>query len=452
MLAATATTAVACLSPKPTTLSTTLSGGGKEGEEITVTEGTGVKDTATLKGENASKATGTVKYAVYKDKECKELVTKAGEVTVKEGKVPPSEEEKLEAGAVYYWQAEYGGDSLDEASKSPCGKEILTVKAKTSLATTLSGGGKEGEEITISGGTGVKDTAILSGTNAAKATGTVDYAVYKDKECKELATKAGEGKVEGTKAASSEEKELEATAVYYWQAEYLGDSLHEKSTSPCGKEVLNVIAPTAICAAEPVVEEGVERCSAVYQLEAASMKKVKILNNILTVECDVSFLGTESNSESVVFAGKFSYSNCGGCEVTEENGPSTLEFSWRSYEEATVIGKGLLKVSCGETLSCSFSATGLEGSAVGALSAANKAGEISFVEQKIVTESGSLCPEEATVDLEMGLPSYHIVSGKLVKMRCLIGFINTFLNNPDNKYCTGFDFFPIGNYDLAWQF
>jgi hypothetical protein len=242
----TATAAVACLAPKPTTLSTSLSGGGKEGAEITVSEGSKVKDTATLSGENAGKATGTVKYAVYSDSKCEKLVAKAGEVTVKEGKVPASEEKELEAGAVYYWQAEYGGDSIDEASKSPCGKEVLTIKAKTTLSTTLSGGGKEGAEITVNEGTGVKDMATLSGTNAAKATGTVKYFAYKDKECKELAASAGEGSVEGTKAGGSEEKKLEAGAVYYWQATYGGDSLHEPSTSACGKEVLTVKAATSV--------------------------------------------------------------------------------------------------------------------------------------------------------------------------------------------------------------
>src|SRR5690349_9445917 len=194
VLAATAATAVACLSPKPTSLSTSLTGGGKEGAEITVSEGTGVKDTATLSGENAGKATGTVDYAVYSDSKCEKLVTKAGSVTVKEGKVPASEEEKLEAGAVYYWQATYLGDSIDEASKSPCGKEVLTVKAKVTLSTSLSGGGKEGEEITVAEGSKVKDTATLSGTKASSATGTVDYAAYKDSSCKELASEAGKGK------------------------------------------------------------------------------------------------------------------------------------------------------------------------------------------------------------------------------------------------------------------
>ncbi len=246
VFAATAASAVACIKPAPTSLSTSLSGGGNEGAEITVTEGAKVKDRATLSGENASKATGTVKYAVYKDKECKELATKAGEVTVKEGKVPDSEEKELKAGAVYYWQAEYGGDSLDEPSTSLCSKEVLTVKAKTTLATKLTGGGKEGEEITVAEGSKVKDTATLSGTSSSTATGTVKYAVYKDKECKELVTKAGDVSVSAGSVPNSEEKELEAGAVYYWQAEYGGDSLHEPSTSACSKEVLTVKAKTTL--------------------------------------------------------------------------------------------------------------------------------------------------------------------------------------------------------------
>jgi len=247
VLCAATATAVACSGGvASTSLKTSLSGGGKEGEEITVAEGTGVKDQATLSGENSGKATGTITYAVYSDKACKELVTKAGEVTVKEGKVPASEEKKLEATAVYYWQAVYSGDTNNAGSASTCGKEVLTVKATTTLKTTLSGGGKEGEEITVAEGSGVKDTATLSGTKSSSATGNVKYALYSDKECKTLVSKAGEGSVKEGKAAASEEKKPEAGAIYYWQAEYGGDSLHEASISTCGKEVLTVKATTTL--------------------------------------------------------------------------------------------------------------------------------------------------------------------------------------------------------------
>jgi lysophospholipase L1-like esterase len=232
--------------PTETTLSTSLSGEGKEGEAITVNEGSKVKDTATLSGANASKATGTVKYKVYADSSCKELVTSAGEVTVTSGSVPNSSEIELTAGAVYYWQAEYSGDSNNLSSVSVCSKEVLTVKAATTLSTSLSGGGKEGEAITVDEGTKVKDTATLSGTKSSTATGKAKYKVYSDSKCEKLVTEAGEVTVSEGKVPASEEKTLTAAAVYYWQAEYAGDSLHQASKSTCGKEVLTVKALVSI--------------------------------------------------------------------------------------------------------------------------------------------------------------------------------------------------------------
>lgn len=111
-----------------TTLSTKLSGEGKEGEALTVLDGSKVKDKATLSGKNASKATGKATYKIFSDKECKTLVTTAGEVTVSGESVPASAEEELEGGKTYYWQVHYGGDSNNAESTSPC-TEVLTVKA-----------------------------------------------------------------------------------------------------------------------------------------------------------------------------------------------------------------------------------------------------------------------------------------------------------------------------------
>jgi len=233
-----------------TTLSTSLVGEGKEGEAITVNEGAKVKDTATLSGTNASKATGTVIYKVYADSSCKELVTTAGEVTVTAGSVPASSEKELTAGALYYWQAEYGGDSLHQASISVCSKEVATVKAAVTLSTTLVGSGTEtdeaveGKEITVAADATVADTATLSGTNASKATGTVIYKVYADKECKELIDETGGVSVEAGKAPASEQLELEE-GTYHWRAFYGGDSLHQSGSSPCD-EVVTVLATTTL--------------------------------------------------------------------------------------------------------------------------------------------------------------------------------------------------------------
>jgi len=227
------------LSSTSTSLSTELSGGGKKGAEITVAEGSKVKDTATLSGENASKAGGTLTYKVYSDSKCKELASEAGKVTVKEGKVPDSEEKELEAGKEYFWLAEYAGDEMNKASTSTCSKEVETVKANTSLSTKLSGGGKEGEEITVAEGSKVKDQATLSGTKSAAAGGTITYRVYSDSKCEKLVANAGEGEVKEGKAPASNGVALSA-GTYYWRALYYGEDLYEGSAGVCGAEVATV--------------------------------------------------------------------------------------------------------------------------------------------------------------------------------------------------------------------
>lgn len=280
-LAMMAVTATACEGgggggPELTTLATKLSGESKESEELTVLEGAKVKDKATLSGKNASKATGKVTYKVYSDKECKTLVTAAGEVTVSGESVPASSEEELEGGKTYYWQAHYGGDTKNAESTSPC-TEVLNVKAKTSLSTELSGAGSEGEEITILEGSKTEDKATLSGTNSSTAGGKALYKVYSDKECKTLVTEAGEVTVTSGSIPASNEEELKGVGTYYWQTTYKGDGLHQESKSSCGGAVQNVVActfpycertitpgvklnlPLGTCTASPIMLQGTEK-------------------------------------------------------------------------------------------------------------------------------------------------------------------------------------------------
>jgi hypothetical protein len=252
------TTALGPGSPTETSLTTSLSGEEKSGETITVNEGAKVKDQATLSGTNASKATGTVTYSVYSDSKCEKLVTKAGEVSVSEGKAGASEEKELEAGATYYWQAVYSGDAKNLGSSSTCGKEVLNVKAKMSISTLLSGEEQSGTEIIVKNETPVTDGATLSGTNSSKATGTVTYSVYSDSKCEKLVTKAGEVSVSEGKAPASSE-ELFSFGTYYWQAVYSGDSTHQGVTATCGGEVEFVTAETSLTTSlTSEVESGTE--------------------------------------------------------------------------------------------------------------------------------------------------------------------------------------------------
>ena len=381
--------ALACTSAAPTSLSTKLSGGGKEGEEITVSEGAGVKDQASLSGKNAEKATGSIEYIVYSDKECKTLVTKAGKSEFTGGKIPASEEKKLEAGAVYYWQAVYSGDSLDEKSTSPCGKEVLTVKAKTTVATILSGGGKEGEEITVSEGSKVKDTATLSGTKAATATGTVSYAAYSDKECKELASKAGTGKVEGTKVAASEEKELEAGAVYYWQAHYEGDSLHQESTSPC-TEKSTVKAATSISTSLSGESKSGE---AIIVLEGAGVKDKATLSgtNSATATGKVKFNAYKDSEckELAAEAGEASVSG-GSAESAEKTLTAGAVYYWQASYEGDSLHQASTS-SCTEKLTVK-AATSISTTLFGEAKEEEpiEGSEITITEGQLVADSATL--------------------------------------------------------------
>ena len=321
-------------------MSTKLSGEGKEGETITVLEGSKVKDKATLKGKNASSATGKVTYKVYSDKECKTLVKEAGVVTVSGESVPVSSEEELEGGASYYWQAHYSGDSKNAESTSEC-TEISTIKAKTSLSTKLSGESKEGEELTVLEGSKVEDKATLTGTKFSSASGKVVYKVYSDKECKTLVKEAGEVTVSSGSVPVSNEEELEGGKTYYWQASYSGDTLHQEMTSTCGTEVLNVnaTAPTWMECGE--LEEGAfENSACTKEKEAGSHewlgmaeKQEATMEGTLeiadekgpTIKCDESATG----SVGTQWEGEISSITFTACEVTATG----------SGESSCIIGK-----------------------------------------------------------------------------------------------------------------
>jgi hypothetical protein len=115
------------LTAASTTVTTSLSGGGQTGANITVAAGTAVHDSATLGGTNSPTAGGTVTYNVYSDNQCTVLVANGGTKTVTNGGVPDSVPVTLTAAGTYFWQATYSGDPKNNPSKSVCGAETETV-------------------------------------------------------------------------------------------------------------------------------------------------------------------------------------------------------------------------------------------------------------------------------------------------------------------------------------
>jgi hypothetical protein len=126
-----ATTTTTPTGGTPTAITSSLSGGGQQGGTVVVPWGTAVSDQATLSGPNAFNAGGTVDYLVYSltfsffhlapfaDSSWGgwwwEPIADGGQVTVSSGSVPASNAVTFGSG-VYFWQALYSGDSLNDPS------------------------------------------------------------------------------------------------------------------------------------------------------------------------------------------------------------------------------------------------------------------------------------------------------------------------------------------------
>jgi hypothetical protein len=136
--------------------------------------------------------------------------------------------------------ASVGQDAVQASFAGPNENTVVSNTATvnwttaTTLATSLSGGGKAGAKISVLAGTPVTDTATLSGANAASATGTVTYTVYSDAACTKVAASPGAKTVTGGVVPSSSAAALSAVGTYYWKAEYSGATTNAASVSACG--------------------------------------------------------------------------------------------------------------------------------------------------------------------------------------------------------------------------
>jgi hypothetical protein len=161
--------------------------------------------------------------------------------------------------ATYYWIAKYSplpGDKRNSPNSSPCGSETMTFgtpKAlpQPSITTVLSGAGQLGSHITVKEGTAVTDTAIVTSPEGQPVSGRVTYAAYANPLCsgQPIAAVGGGGATTGT-GPSTNAFTLEA-GTYYFQAFYSGSSLLKSASTPCGDEVLNVLARSPLVAKLP---------------------------------------------------------------------------------------------------------------------------------------------------------------------------------------------------------
>src|SRR6185437_5879683 len=178
--------------PASTTLTTSQTAGLAHGASITVPPGTaGESDEATITGDNAFMAAGTVTFALYSDPQC----TQASQVFTSTNRTAGNPQpfaladsdpvNTILAAGTYYWTAAYSGDSRNDPSSSPCGAETLTVesltpgKKPTTVSTSQTAGIAQGASVTVPFGTsGESDHATITGDNTFMAGGTVTFALY----------------------------------------------------------------------------------------------------------------------------------------------------------------------------------------------------------------------------------------------------------------------------------
>jgi hypothetical protein len=165
---------------------------------------------------------------------------------------------------------------------------------------------------------------------------------------------------------------------------------------------------TALCDTDPGT--GSEVCPSNHLLagvgqETLSSQTAKLLTSSGTVECDVDFTGLTvgTSGAPLKIKGFFSYSNCGGCTVTQETTTVTIEVLKLGHETADVTGEGEIHVVCAE-INCYYDGKGLKGVAKGPLLSAEVNGEVAISEQEVNEVKGTLCPGTAKLDLVITNP------------------------------------------------
>lgn len=225
----------------PTTVTTSLSANSTPltGSSPTVSAGTPVTDTVTLKG-GTSNITGPITISVYtglgpdvctSDNWYTSLVAAPttsgdGNYSATFDSLPPGN---------YEFQAQFAGNANNAPSTSTCGSEPLTIcKSVPAVTTSLSAG-----EITVLDT--VTDTASLTGATS-DAGGWITISVYTgngDEACDADAAFSQTVPVSGDGSYSATFGPLEIGS-YELQAYYTGDGSNSAATSPCGSEPLRV--------------------------------------------------------------------------------------------------------------------------------------------------------------------------------------------------------------------
>jgi hypothetical protein len=195
-----------------TTVTTSMSAGDNTATTISVPPNTVVTDSATLAGNNAPGATGTVHYTWYSDSNCNTAVSTGAELPITTpGTLPDSAPVALATGT-YYPVASYSGDAGNNSSASTCGAEVLTVASAAPTPTTLDVSAASGD---YADATAVSAVLTNSNTAAPISGKSVTLQLDHDESCT--------GTTDGTGTVSCQIAPGEAPGSYKLAGSFAGD-------------------------------------------------------------------------------------------------------------------------------------------------------------------------------------------------------------------------------------
>jgi len=204
---------------------------------------------------NATRDTGgTVTYYVYRNDSCSStgLVATLGTVKLTDGAVPNSPNWTAGPAGTYYFVAAYSGDASDDASRSACDSNPITViPDATAITVQLS-------STTSSIGGEIHATASITGTYISAA-GTVTYDVYNNDAC---ATGSGLVATLGPLTETSDvvpnspNWTAGPAGTYYFVAAYSGDASDKAAVSGCAAAPITVSSSSSQVASTPSANPG----------------------------------------------------------------------------------------------------------------------------------------------------------------------------------------------------
>jgi hypothetical protein len=205
---------------------------------------------------NATRATvGTVTYLIYNNDTCSSsgLTATLGSVKVANGAVPNSPNwTAVGPAGTYYFVAAYSGDANNDASRSGCNSDPLTVgPGATTVTVQLSA------TATTFGGE-IQASATVVGTDLATV-GTVTYLIYNNDTCSSSGLTATLGSVKVANGAVPNSPNWTAAGpagTYYFVAAYSGDASHHAIVSGCAAALVNVSSSSSQVVVTPSANPG----------------------------------------------------------------------------------------------------------------------------------------------------------------------------------------------------